>query len=189
MKLVSWNYRGQGGSIKVEALKNIINTKKQDILLVQETKVPEEEVMSRSSLFWKYSVGKAISSRGASGGITTLCRADKYNIKSAKENTHWILVEVQNRSNLELIYICNVYGPTHYKEKMDFWESLLSLKTDLHGKEIVIAGDFNTTKSSLEKRGGSIIRDPFGEKLEDLKEDLYLLNPMPKNGKYTCSNK
>ena len=38
------------------------------------------------------SFGKAISSRGASGGIATFCRSDKYNIISAKENTHCILV-------------------------------------------------------------------------------------------------
>ena len=50
---------------------------------------------------------------------------------------------------------------------MDFGESLLALKTDLQGKEVIIAGDFNTTRSSSKKRGGSIIRDPFGEKLED----------------------
>ena len=68
---------------------------------------------------------------------------------------------------------------------MDFWDSLLSLKADLHGKDIIIAGDFNTKKSILEKRRGSIIRDPFGENLEDLMADLDLLDPMPKNGKYT----
>ena len=41
----------------------------------------------------------------------------------------------------------------------------------------------------MEKRGGSIIRDPFGEKLEDLMTDLDLLDPTPKNGKYTWNNK
>ena len=82
--------------------------------------MPKDEVLSRSSLFWKFSVGKAIDSRGALGGITTFYRADKFNIKSAKENTHWLLVEVQNKSNEEMIYICNVYGSTHYREKMDF---------------------------------------------------------------------
>ena len=96
---------------------------------------------------------------------------------------------MKNKSNLDLIYICNVYGPTHYREKMYFWDSLLSLNVELHGKDIIIAGDFNTTKSSLEKRGGSIIRDPFDEKLEDLLAELDLLDPMPKNGKYTWSNK
>ena len=72
---------------------------------------------------------------------------------------------------------------------MDFWESLLSLKTDPHEKAVIITRDFNTTKSSLEKRGGSIIKDPFGENLEDLMEKLDLLDPMPKNGKYTWNNK
>ena len=133
----------------MEALKNILNFEKPDILLVQETKMLEAEVMNWSSLFWKNSVGKAISSRGASGGIVTFCRTDKYKIKLAKENTHWILVEIQNKSNQESIFICNVYGPTHYRDKLDFWDSLISLNSDLQGKDIMIARDFNITKSIM----------------------------------------
>ena len=75
------------------------------------------------------------------------------------------------------------------QKKLDFWDSLLSLNPDMQGKDIIIAGDFNTMKSSLEKRGGLIIRDPFGEKLKDLMADLDLLDPTPKNGKYTWNNK
>ena len=60
---------------------------------------------------------------------------------------------------------------------------------DLQGNDIIIARDFNTMKGSMERRGGSIIRDPFGEKLEDLMTDLDLLDPTPKNGKYTWNNK
>ena len=123
MKVVSWNCRGLGGSIKAEALKNILSFEKPDILLVQETKMPEDEVMNQSSLFWKNSVGKAIGSRGTSGGIATFCRTDKYKIKSAKENTHWLLVEIQNKINEDLIFLCNVYGPTHYRDKLDLWDS------------------------------------------------------------------
>ena len=107
--------------------------------------------MSRSSLFWKYSVGKAISSRDASVRIATFSSVDKFDIKTTKENMHWLLVKVQNKSNLELIYICNVYGPAHYREKMDFWDSLLSLKMDLHGKDVIIAGDFNTKNQAWRK--------------------------------------
>ena len=72
---------------------------------------------------------------------------------------------MQNKINQVTIFICNVYGPTHYKDKLESWNSFLSLNLDLQGKDIIIAWDFNTTKSSMEKRGGSIIRDPFGEKL------------------------
>ena len=96
---------------------------------------------------------------------------------------------MQKKSNQDLIFICNVYGPTHYRDKLDFWDSLLSLNLELQGKDIIIAGDFNTMKSSMEKRGGSIIRDPFGEKLEDLIANLELLDPTTKNGKYTWNNK
>ena len=84
---------------------------------------------------------------------------------------------MQNKSNHDTIFICNVYGPTHYVDKLEFWDSLLSLNLDLQGKDIIIAGGFNTTKTSMEKRGGSIIRDPFGEKIEDLMTDLDLLDP------------
>ena len=88
MKLISWNCRGLGGSIKVETLRNIINSEKPDILLIQETNMPKDEVLSRSSLFWKFSAGKAISSRGASGGVATFCREDKFNIIATKGNMH-----------------------------------------------------------------------------------------------------
>ena len=72
---------------------------------------------------------------------------------------------------------------------MAFQDSLLSINMELQGKSIIIAGDFNTMKSSMEKRGGSIITNPFREKLEDLMGDLYILDPMPKNGKYTWNKK
>ena len=120
MKLVSWNCKGLGGSIKVEALKNLLKSEKPDILLIQETKIPEDEVMNRSYLFWKNSVGKVTSSKGASGGIATFCRSNKFNIIPAKENTHWILIDIQNNSNQYSIFICNVYGPTHYRDKLEF---------------------------------------------------------------------
>ena len=71
------------------------------------------------------------------------------------------------------------------------WTSgtLISLKVDLQGKDVIIAGYFNTTKSSSEKRGGLTVRDPLGEKLEDLATELDMLDPMPKNGRFTWSNK
>ena len=72
----------------METLRNIINSEKPDILLIQETKMPEDEVLSRSSLFWKFSAGKAISSRGASGGAATFYKEDKFDIIATKGNMH-----------------------------------------------------------------------------------------------------
>ena len=71
---------------------------------------------------------------------------------------------------------------------MVFSETLNLLREELQGKDSIFVGDFNATKSQMEKRGGSIVRDPFGEKMEDLMADLDLLDPSLKNEKYTGSN-
>ena len=69
-----------------------------------------------------------------------------------------------------------MYGPTHYRDKELFWNSLETLKEDQKGKDILIVVDFNATKAQLEKRGGSRIRYPYGKNMEDLISELDLLD-------------
>ena len=83
MKTVSWNCRGLGGANKVEAIKDIIKFERPYILLIQETKMSDVEVLVLSHLFWKNIQGNSISSIGASGGITTFF-SSKYVIKNVK---------------------------------------------------------------------------------------------------------
>ena len=92
MKVVSWNCRGLGRENKVESIRNIIKSRRLDILLLQETKISDVEVMVLSQHFWTNSQGFAISSKGALGGITTFF-SSKYDIKNVKENQHWLLTE------------------------------------------------------------------------------------------------
>ena len=87
MKTVSWNCRGLGGLSKVEAIKEIIKPERPDILLLQETTMPDVEAMALSCLFWKNRKGKAISSKGASGGIATII-LDNFLVKSMRESHH-----------------------------------------------------------------------------------------------------
>ena len=110
-------------------------------------------------------------------------------MKLVKETNHWFLIELQCIEKQESIFVCNVYGPLHYRDKMVFWETINLLSENLQGKDVILEGDFNASKSKVEKRGCSIIRNPFGEKIEDLMVDLDLLDPPLKNGKYTWSNK
>ena len=76
LKTVCWNCRGLGSLSKVDAIKEIIKSERPDILFLQETKMPDVEAMALSCHFWKNNKGKAISSKGAYGGITTriLCK-------------------------------------------------------------------------------------------------------------------
>jgi len=53
----------------------------------------------------------------------------------------------------------------------------------------IIAGDFNTTLHQGGGKGGSIVRDPFRECMEDLVSELDLFDVQPNKGKYTWINK
>ena len=58
MIIVSWNCRGLGSSSKVEAIKNMIKSKKLDIMMIQETKMVEDGVMALSQYTGKIIKGK-----------------------------------------------------------------------------------------------------------------------------------
>ena len=150
--------------------------------------MPNVEAMALSCHFSKNIKGKSINSKGASGGIATII-SGKFLVKSIRESHHWLLTEIQEKEDLIPLYIYNVYGPTHYRDKTTFWEDLNKLKDVLHGKDLIIAGDFNITKSQFEKRGGKKVRDPFGENMQDLMEDLDLQDIPLGNEKYTWTNK
>ena len=150
LKTVSWNYRGLGGLNKEEAIKDIIKSKKPDILLLQEMKMSDVEAMALSCRFWKNNKGKAISSKGASGGIATIF-SSKFFVNSIWERHHWLLIEIQEEEDRTPLYICNIYRPTNCRDKTTLWEDLNNLKEEMRGKDLIIVGDFNTTRSQCEK--------------------------------------
>lgn len=54
---------------------------------------------------------------------------------------------------------------------------------------VILAGEFNVTLTSREKRGESIIRDPFREACEDTINGGDLMDIPPKKGIFTWTNK
>jgi hypothetical protein len=52
-------------------------------------------------------------------------------------------------------------------------------------ENIIIGGDLNVTLIVEEKKGGSIVRDPAREWVEDLMLDWDLEDMKPSNGKFT----
>eukprot|EP00253_Pinus_taeda_P008795 PITA_08795 len=58
-----------------------------------------------------------------------------------------------------------------------------------HSKNIIIAGDLNVTLAAEEKKGGSPVRDPAREWVEDIMISWDLEDIKPSAGKYTWSNK
>jgi exonuclease III len=46
MIVVSWNYRGLGSKVKVKALRDLIRAENPSIVLIQETKLVDWEILS-----------------------------------------------------------------------------------------------------------------------------------------------
>ena len=88
MWYISWNCRGLGSPQKAEAMKDLVRINKPEILLVQETKMEGDLALQDGNLFWKKGPGKAVSSRGASGGLATFWDSSKFDLLSAHSTMH-----------------------------------------------------------------------------------------------------
>jgi len=117
---------------------------------------------------WKKSEGQAVSTRGASGGLGTLWNPSKITKVKEIANTHWLFSKLKHVDTEETLCLFNVYIPVSAGEKKNCWDSIRALADSEDLANIIIAGDLNLTLSTAEKRGGSIVRDPAREWVEDL---------------------
>lgn len=98
MKMLSWKSRGLGHPSKIAALKDLIQSEKPEIVLIQETKQDQSEVNRVLNQQKRYS-GCASEARGASGGILTMWDNRKWSCNSTKMNQHWINVNLERKED------------------------------------------------------------------------------------------
>ena len=158
------------------------------ILLIQETKKTADDSISSMKHLWPKGECFAISASGASSGLHTWWDNDNFSLQTALENKNWLIIKLENRENKETFSVGNIYGPTTQAQKETFWNSLEEKSEGKKQTLCFIAGDFNVTISVDERRGGVKVRDPFGERLEDLDSQWGLTDIKPKNGVFTWSN-
>ena len=80
MNIISWNCRGLENSSKVVTINDLSRMASLDVLLLQETKVEEDCLLSLSNKNWKMNVGIIVSARGSAGGIDTLCTENIFSL-------------------------------------------------------------------------------------------------------------
>eukprot|EP00253_Pinus_taeda_P025142 PITA_25142 len=74
-------------------------------------------------------------------------------------------------------------------EKKNCWNSLQSFLSEKNPENIIIASDLNVTLTLDEKKGGSKVRDPAREWVEDIMIGWDMEDIKPSSGKFTWSNK
>eukprot|EP00253_Pinus_taeda_P027574 PITA_27574 len=189
MKYVSWNCRGLGSKLKEYALKDIVRMYSPEILLIQETKLEETSLLHASKTFWRKGIGCAVSARGASGGIPTFWDSSIYDLIQKDSSSHWLLTKLLHKDSGQQVSMFNIYAPVLPSEKKYCWDSILSYLSLHNPENIIIAGDMNVTLAVNEKKGGSPVRDPAREWVEDLMLGWELEDIKPTSGKFTWSNK
>lgn len=160
-----------------------------EILLVQETKMEEVVLLQAGKSFWKKGPGIAMSSKGASGGIGTFWNSGLYDLDSEECTMHWIFTKFIHKPSSQTVSLFNLYVPVLFSEKKDCWNSLELALNKLQPDNIIIAGDLNVTLATNEKKGGSPVRDPAREWVEDIILGWDLMDIMPVKGNFTWFNK
>ena len=124
--------------------------------MLQETKIEGDTLLDISKKKWQKNARKEVSSRGSSGGLSTLSKEDQFQPEKSFENQHWIFTELRHCTSKLTFSLFNLYVPVLYAEKRECWQTI-SAFLDLHSpKNIIIAGDLNIVLDSKEKRGGNI---------------------------------
>ena len=111
------NCRGLDNSTKFEAMNDLIRMASPNVLMLQETKIDEESLLSISSKSWKLNVGKVVSSRGTPGGIVTLWTGNDFILENSHKSQHWIFTQLCHIPSKKVICLFNLYVPINLQEK------------------------------------------------------------------------
>lgn len=188
MKILSWNCRGLGHPSKLNALRDLIHNEKPEIILIQETKQEQSE-MNRIINQQKQYSGNISEARGASGGIATIWDSNEWICNSTDTHQNWIRTTLDSRTGGQSVIIYNVYAPNNYREKEVCWHSLKARIEGDQNSNLIVAGDFNLVLHANEKRGGSFTPDSSRGRLETIIQENDLVDVIPKNRRYTWSNR
>ena len=158
LKIISWNINGLRAVVKKDFTK-IIHDLDPDILLLQETKLQEDqrtdEMISLLDYesFWSYSTVK----KGYSGV------AAYSKLKPEKVTTSFAMPDFDNEGRvIQLDYkdfiLFNIYFPNgqmsdeRLQYKLDFYDWFLTHAGNLReqGKSLIITGDFNTAHNEID---------------------------------------
>ena len=136
---------------------------KPEILLIQETKLEDCVLLQVSNLFWKKGQGKAVSARGALGGIPTFWVNSVFDLLEEESYMHWLFTKLLHKISGLQVSLFNLYVPAMFSEKRSCWDSIKTFLTLHNPENVILAGDLNITLAAKEKKGGSPVRDPARE--------------------------
>ena len=158
------------------------------IMLLQETNIDKDSLLSLRKKSWNKHAGLAMSDFGSVGGIATLWIANLFSLSNSHTTQHWIFSELRHIPSMLSISLFNLYVLVNFQEKHDCWTSLNDFIASNSISNVMIAGDLNIMLDSKERKGGICGRDPMLNTVEKLITCWDLIDFKPKKGIYTWTN-
>ncbi|CAC5423465.1 unnamed protein product [Mytilus coruscus] len=153
--VISLNCNGLCDINKRNCIFSLCNDRYYDIICLQETFWNDlmVERIKKDKIIWNGDIFYSNSGNNRQG-VAILVSKKLKNMFSEVANENGRYIHINGKINDEIIDIYNIYAPNNVNERCDFF---LKCKDKIsNGKYVLVAGDFNTTLSSLDKSGKTL---------------------------------
>ncbi|CAM8953426.1 unnamed protein product [Rhodiola kirilowii] len=140
MQLINWNVRGANGRKKQQEIRNLRSKFQLELIFIQETKIRKLEKTIVQALWGGEKMDWFGSeSEGSSGGLVTIWDPDFMHPISKVRGKNFVLISGMIKINHQevMMNFLNVYAPRLEKEKLQLWETLVTLKSSYSGEWII----------------------------------------------------
>ncbi|XP_028086229.1 uncharacterized protein LOC114287150 [Camellia sinensis] len=152
MKIMSWNVRGLGRAEKRRRVRQVIQDRKVDVLLLQETKKSSvDEMFVRSVWPWERMAFMAVDSDGSAGGLLSIWNTEVFQLKECCGHRNFLLLSGVTLNSFECVFL-NVYGPNDVSKRAELWATFGNIRTSFH-RPWCMGGDFNVIRNIEDRRG------------------------------------
>ncbi|XP_057851477.2 uncharacterized protein LOC131061676 [Cryptomeria japonica] len=188
MKFLTWNVRGYNAPDKRHLVKRGFDQAKLEVICIQETKLGHDAIACIFGVRQKWS-GHFVDLDGASGGLGILWNSLAVHVEVVSSSKYWQMVKVILKTMNFSCFLVNVYGPTLAIEKCKLWVDVSRRLEEVRPLLAIVAGDFNATLSSSEKRGGVRRLSWSHLDFQSFVNDNALLEVVAKGGNFTWTNR
>ena len=162
-KIAAWNIRGLNGPSKHRELKNFVVKEEIKVTGILETKIKaviEKKIFSSCLKNWSF---LSNSQPNETGRICVSWDSNFCMVNQLSASDQHIFCEITDLTQASSFLACFVYADNNYSVRRVFCETMVRLSHSQSNCPIAFLGDFNATRYSHEKFGGSQIWNSLKE--------------------------
>ncbi|XP_028083295.1 uncharacterized protein LOC114284558 [Camellia sinensis] len=183
---MSWNVRGLGRADKRRRVRQVMQDRNVDVLLLQETKKSStEEMFVRSFWPWERMEFMAVDSEASAGGLLSIWNPEVFQLLDCCCHRNFLLILGIALSSFECVFI-NVYGPNDVSKRALLWDTIINIRTSFQ-KPWCMGGDYNEIRN-IEDRRGCVRRDRGMLEFNNFIDQLELVEVPMLGSRFTWCN-